>query len=515
LAALVAHPAAGPLVLAALRRHGRDAGLAPHELPAAVVLAADPPSVADGTLTTSGKIARAALVARHGARLEASVSAPTGAADLSTAPTGEADPSTAPNGGTDLSLRATDMAGLSTGSTDLPDLASGPDGGLAARLARVASSLLGRAVTADEPLVDALDSLGAAALLAALTEELGRPLPLPAWFASRSLTELAGRLRPAGSAPSGSALVDEAARELARPVALGPLTPLARPLRTVLLTGATGFLGAHLLEELLASTGLRVVCLVRGASDGAARERLARACLDLGIERVGAALAEPSGRAPGAALADRVTVVAGDLAAPRLGLDEASCDELAASVDAVLHAGAVVSWLAPYAALRGANVDGTRTLLALCARRATPLHLVSTISTVPADGDEDTRLSLTAAASSPYALSKWLSEELARQAAARGLPLAIYRPAMIAPHSVRGTSNRLDFIHRYLVGSSALGCHLDLGARLDMTPVDFVARAIVALLTASPGGGPATHLVNVAQSMTYAELGRAMVAAQL
>jgi len=238
---------------------------------------------------------------------------------------------------------------------------------------------------------------------------------------------------------------------------------------------------------------------VRGASGAAARERLSRACLDLGIE---------------ASLADRVTVVAGDLAAPHLGLSGASFDALAASVDAVLHAGAVVSWLAPYAALRGANVDGTRTLLALCARRATPLHLVSTISTVPADGDEDSRLSLTAAASSPYALSKWLSEELARQAAAQGLPLAIYRPAMIAPHSARGTSNRLDFIHRYLVGSAALGRYLDLpGARLDMTPVDFVARAIVALLTSSPGGGPDTHLVNVAQSMTHAELGRALVAA--
>ena len=44
----------------------------------------------------------------------------------------------------------------------------------------------------------------------------------------------------------------------------------------------------------------------------------------------------------------------------------------------MLHAGAVVSWLAPYASLRGANVDGTRTMVALAALGAVrPLHLVS------------------------------------------------------------------------------------------------------------------------------------------
>ncbi len=472
---LVAHPAAAPAVVAALRQHGRRAGLASYELPAGVVLVATSPSVADGTLTASGKLARATLTGRHAGALAACVA------------TG---------------------AHLSTGSIQ----AGENPAGLSARMARAASSVLGRVVAVDEPLVDTLDSLGAASLLAALTESLGRAVPLVDWFASRTLAELGARLERADERPFVSALAREVAQELSRPgLGRGVDASTVRPLRTVLLTGATGFLGGHLLEELLAATTLDVVCLVRGASDEEATRRLVAACAAQGLAGVDASevRAGPVG-------AGRVRVVAGDLAAERLGLTEARFAALAASVDAVLHAGAVVSWLAPYASLRGANVDGTRTMVALAALGAVrPLHLVSTISTAPEDGDEETLLSTGAAlASSPYALSKWLAERLVRGAGSQGLPVAIYRPGMIAPHSVRGTPNPTDFLHRYLVGSARLGLYLDLPwARLDMTPVDFVARAVVALMTSEPRGGATAHLVNIDRSMSYAELGRAMVAA--
>ena len=75
----------------------------------------------------------------------------------------------------------------------------------------------------------------------------------------------------------------------------------------VLLTGATGFLGAHLLSELLAATGARVHCLVRAHDENAALSPAS------GAPPSGSELPVPRGQ--------RVVPVPGDLAQPRLGLD--------------------------------------------------------------------------------------------------------------------------------------------------------------------------------------------------
>jgi fatty acid CoA ligase FadD9 len=505
LADLVRHPKASATVLAALGQHGILAGLAAYEMPRVVVLDATPPSVAGGLLTASGKLARAALAARLSARLR------------------------------DSSRLGADAAACAR-----------PPSPQAARLAEVASSVLGRKVHPDEPLAASLDSLSAAALLASLTEEIGFSLPLPDWFASSSLTDLAARLYPPGLLrPSldrggrflpASALASAANRDLAEPIVFGPWTdrptgssypstdhptgsphpstdrpthhagsthPSADrksiPLDSIFLTGATGFLGVHLVESLLARTSLEVVCLVRASDEAKGAERLAAVMDCHGVEG-----------------SPRVHVVAGDLAAPRLGLTEAAFAALAGRVDAVLHAGAEVSWLAPYAALRGPNVEGTRTVLQLAAHgRPRPMHLVSTISTTPPDGDESSRLSLEQAlGGSPYALSKWVAEDLARRATYAGLPVTTYRPAMIAPHSRRGIPNPKDFLHRYLTGCIALGLYLDLPDHcLDMTPVDFVADAIVALLMAAPFATETYHLANIDQSLSYTQIGRALRAA--
>ncbi|MBE7452219.1 MAG: thioester reductase domain-containing protein [Kofleriaceae bacterium] len=377
---------------------------------------------------------------------------------------------------------------------------------LAARLAAIVGRTLGRPIGRTEPLAAAgVDSLAAAEILAALGDDLGRDVPLALWFAAATIDELAVRLTRVttdddddASSPRALAIADLAAG----PHLPAPLPAPRLPLTTVLLTGATGFLGAHLVEALIERTALRVACLVRATDDDGATARLAAALARHGIA------APPPGR---------VRALAGDLAAPAIGLAPAARDRLAAEVDAVVHAGAVVSWLAPYAGLRAANVGGTRALLELAASgdRARPFHLVSTISTAPADGDERTILDEpTALASTPYALSKWIAEVHARRAAAAGLPLAVYRPALVAGHGRRGGGNPDDFLHRYLAAVAELGLYLDLAdATLDMTPVDFVAGAIAALLIAAPAGGDTYHLANVDQSFSYARLGRALVAA--
>jgi fatty acid CoA ligase FadD9 len=434
----------------ALAVHGRSAGLAGYELPRAVLVLSEPMTVANGLRTASGKLRRAAARDRFGAAL----------------------------------------AALVEGEAPAP-----ADAGLLGRLTAIASDVLGRAVDADAPLADgiAADSLGAAEVLRAFSAELGHTVPLPYWFAAPTLRALAERLA-SGAAAEGapSAAAD---RLLPLPAFAAPAAPW--PPRVILLTGATGLLGAHLVEALRARD-VELVCLVRGASRAEAEARFAAV-----LDRHGVA-------------AGGCQVLAGDLALPRLGLEPAAWERLAADVDAIAHAGAVVSWLARYQELRAANVLGTLALLELAATaKAKPFHFVSTISTAPADGDEGARLGFEAAsAGSPYALSKWLAEDLVRRAGAAGLPVAIYRPAMIAGHSRRGCGNPDDYVNRYLRGCAEIGLHLDLAdERLDMTPVDFVAAAIAALATREPASGATHQLCNIERSLSYRELGAALRAA--
>lgn len=449
---LAGTPADHAAMATALAEHGRMRGLAAYEIPRAILLA--PITVDNGLVTANGKLARGAIAMRHGAALGALVD---GSASKAS-----------PSSGTILD-----------------------------RVLAAAGEVLRRPVAATDPL-GVVDSLGAAEVLAALADVLGREVPLPWWFEARTWAELAERLVTHTS--DARSIADLAIADLALVARAEPRAAQLPASAPILVTGATGFLGAHLVEALRAR-GVRVVCLVR-ASDS-------RAALD----KLGAALAA-RGIAPDlVGLGREVQAIAGDLAAPDLAIAPSSRPVLD-DIGAVIHAGATVSWLAPYSMLRGPNVLGTLALLDVAAGR--PFHHVSTISTTFVGGDEQSTLPLEhAVASGPYALSKWIAEQHVRRAGqGAGVPVAIYRPAMIAGHTARGTGNPDDFLSRYLAGCAELGLYIDRDdAILDMTPVDFVARAIVALALERAPDGSIYHLANVEQSLTFAGVGLALVAA--
>jgi nonribosomal peptide synthetase DhbF len=258
-----------------------------------------------------------------------------------------------------------------------------------------------------------------------------------------------------------------------------PAAPVAGPARHVLLTGATGFLGAFLLRELLDRTDADVWCLVRAGSDDHAAARLREAMKRYLIWDDWSA--------------GRIVPVVGDLTAPRLGLAPARWAELAERIDAVLHAGAQVGHAAPYAALRAAGVGGTREIVRLAAeRRGKPLTFVSTAA-VPGDPADP-------AATPPppglpgggYVTAKWVAERLVRQAGDRGLPVWIDRPGRISGHSVTGACQLDDGIWHLVRAIALLGLAPAVAASgpdVSFSPVDYVARAIVG--TAVPGTGPA------------------------
>jgi thioester reductase-like protein len=183
----------------------------------------------------------------------------------------------------------------------------------------------------------------------------------------------------------------------------------------------------------------------------------------------------------------RVRVVEGDLSAPSLGLTPWQLDALADDVDAVCHAGAVVNWVLPYRALRAANVESTRDLLAFASRRCVPFHFVSSLSVcystlAPADVDERfDALPALGGLHFGYAQTKAIAEALVREAGARGLPITIYRPSFISGHSASGAYNADDILARTVSGCVRMGAAPDLDWALDCVPVDTAARDIVRL----------------------------------
>lgn len=249
---------------------------------------------------------------------------------------------------------------------------------------------------------------------------------------------------------------------------------------TVLLTGATGFLGAFLLSDLLERTSAHVVCLVRvnDPSDedrpsGIARIR--RNLLDLGLWRD--------------SIMERVEILPGNLSRKRFGLSPDAFEQLASRVQVVIHAAATVNLVYPYAALRGANVGGTREILRLACHGGATVQYVSTNGVLPPSQKEGwPENAMLDVAEVPeklldgYGQTKWVAEQLVQQASHRGLPVRILRAGTISGHSTTGAANAWDLLTALLVESIHLGYAPDVqGWRAEMTPVDFVSRAIVHL----------------------------------
>ncbi|MGA4837858.1 thioester reductase domain-containing protein [Streptomyces sp. G45] len=306
-----------------------------------------------------------------------------------------------------------------------------------------------------------------------------------------------------GAAGGGAAVVPVTEARLA-PELRFPGAPgfAARP-RQVLLTGATGFVGAFVLRELLRRTEADVHCLVRADSERAGRDRLRAVLASYGIDApLGTDSTDGTDGTNGGG--GRVRIVPGDLAHDRLGVGAARWRGLCDRVDTIVHAGAYVHHLSSYERLKPANVAGTRTLLRLAAE-GTPkrFHHVSTLGVF---GSADTPRTLTEdspvadarhARADGYGASKWVADLMVREAAARGASARVYRLGRVWAESERGAVNPDDMFCRLLVSCAALGCH-PRGSVLsaDLLPADVAARALVALALSAegPGAGAAHHV---------------------
>ena len=325
------------------------------------------------------------------------------------------------------------------------------------------------------------DSLGVITVTSAIEKQLG--LALPAQYLYTHPT-FSGYVQTIGSMNSSSIeavkndyLEDANWDKMALPQCIGSSRPYDQQPAHVLVTGSTGFVGKYLVAHLASLDHVRQIhCLVRAPSIQAGQAKLARLLRPLGVSL--------------GKIHDKVHVVLGDLAQPRLDIADDTYAWLSQYIDTIYHGGAMVNFIAPYTELKSANVEGTRDILHLAmAHQPKILHYLSTLSVFEStdytshDHITETSQPLPHHIVGGYAQSKWVAEWLVQEAIRKGLPGRVFRLGRITGHTHTNDHNPDDLFVRFVHGIIQLGAVPNLDVSLDLMPVDVAVRAIARLTT--------------------------------
>lgn len=258
--------------------------------------------------------------------------------------------------------------------------------------------------------------------------------------------------------------------------------------KVVLLTGATGFLGRYLLENLINRPQVETVVVLLRNKD-----------LEKDIARIHKAFDKHQ---LSKAHFDKIEFCYGDLARPRLGLSQAAFKDLGAYVDTIYHCGAQVDWVKPYNLLRATNVDGTREVIKLAATKTLkPLHHISTMWVLNSQAgshlsnkmySEDHR-SDWRGLENGYAQSKWVAENLIFKAADIGIPTTSHRMDFIVGSKKTGIIPERDFFARIVQDVMKMGLICKETIHLDVIAVDYLANSIVSLAEEEHAPGTVFH----------------------
>ncbi|EED19599.1 alpha-aminoadipate reductase Lys2, putative [Talaromyces stipitatus ATCC 10500] len=268
--------------------------------------------------------------------------------------------------------------------------------------------------------------------------------------------------------------------------AADPATVRASASPTIFITGATGFLGGFIIKDLLErnSRKLHIIAHVRAKDAESGMARLERSLKGYGLWQD--------------SWKSRITCVAGDLSKPQLGLSDDEWQRLAQEVSVIIANGATVHWVKRYQEMMAANVLSTIEAMKMCnIGKPKIFTFVSSTSVLDTEhyvslsekqistgegaiSEEDDLQGSRRHLGTGYGQTKWVSEQLVREAGRRGLRGSVIRPGYILGCSETGTVNTDDFLIRFLKGSIQLHSRPRIINTVNSVPVNHVARVVVA-----------------------------------
>lgn len=255
---------------------------------------------------------------------------------------------------------------------------------------------------------------------------------------------------------------------------------------TVFITGATGFLGSHILAELIEREDYRnrdIVCLVRCASPNHGVERIRETFnrYNLNAHNLG-----------------RVKIISGDLVLPEFGLDHKGYENLAIVSSEVYHCAATVNMMADYETLKPQNVTATKSIVQFCLNgRRKKLNYASTLSVFVSTNRnegvalETDRLDNPCIIYGGYGQTKYVSEKFLLNVPSELCSINIIRYGLLCGDTTNGISAPKDFLGMFIRGAKLVkALPVDTSGKLgiDISPIDLASKMTVDIATKSDGG---------------------------
>lgn len=264
--------------------------------------------------------------------------------------------------------------------------------------------------------------------------------------------------------------------------------------KSIFLTGTTGFVGSHLLEELLFQTSASIYCLVRASSPEEGMERIKDTFVKF-------KLLWSSG------YDHRVIAMIGDLSLPRFGMKNGDYDFITKHIEVIYHSGSSVSYVQPYELIKKSNIDGLHNIIDLAVIGKTKFLMLLSSMGVFSWGRpftkktwmyEDDSIDQNMPAVSRdlgYIKSKWVMESIMEKARQKGLPITNFRLGFAVCHSTSGATVMNQWWGALIRSCVELNSFpLVMGLKDELTTVDYMCKSIVHISKKKEAVGLNFHL---------------------